>query len=53
MLVKFITAEEEYKRNKELKKEDVESLKQWMSKQNHLPTISGNKSKNKLGNNFK
>jgi hypothetical protein len=32
-----ITAEEEFSKNTELKREDVEHLRQWMSEQPHLP----------------
>lgn len=32
---------EEYAKNKELRKEDIEILKEWMCKQPHLPDISG------------
>lgn len=31
----------EYKRNPDLKKEDVEHIKEWISKQPHLPNITG------------
>lgn len=41
MPVRFADVEEEYKKNKELKKEDVRALKEWTEKQPHLPAISG------------
>ncbi|KAK9754081.1 CRAL/TRIO domain [Popillia japonica] len=36
---RFATAEEEYEKNPELRKEDVEAVQDWVSKQNHLPPI--------------
>lgn len=38
---RFATAEEEYEKNPELRKEDVEAVQDWVSKQNHLPPIDG------------
>lgn len=38
---KFQDIEVEYEKNKELTKEDVNLLKDWMEKQPHLPKISG------------
>ncbi|KAL1453850.1 hypothetical protein WDU94_010159 [Cyamophila willieti] len=35
--IKGITAEEEYKKNPDLKKEDVQALRTWMTTQAHLP----------------
>lgn len=32
---------EEYKKNPELKQEDVDHIKEWISKQPHLPNIKG------------
>jgi hypothetical protein len=38
-----ITAEEEFAKNKNLKRENIEYLREWMSKQPHLPTgVTGN-----------
>lgn len=34
---KPITAEEEYLKNPELKKDDIKKLRQWFEKQSHLP----------------
>lgn len=31
----------EYKKNPDLKKDDVEHIKEWISKQPHLPNITG------------
>ena len=39
--LQFAKAEDEYAKNPEIKREDVESLQKWASKQPHLPTISG------------
>ncbi|KAI5695673.1 hypothetical protein M8J75_001756 [Diaphorina citri] len=36
-LIKGITADEEYKKNPDLKKEDIQALRQWMLTQPHLP----------------
>jgi len=33
-----ITAEEEFAKDKMLKRENIEYLREWMSKQPHLPT---------------
>ncbi|GJQ85280.1 hypothetical protein Trydic_g23179 [Trypoxylus dichotomus] len=38
--MKFDDIEEEYKKNKDLCKEDVQALREWMVKQPHLPKIS-------------
>ena len=41
-----ITAEEEFAKNKKLKRENIEYLRDWISKQPHLPTgIAGNTNK--------
>ncbi|KAJ8672998.1 hypothetical protein QAD02_004259 [Eretmocerus hayati] len=37
-LVKFVPVEEEFKRNPELKEEDLQHLKDWCSKQSHFPS---------------
>ncbi|KRT83098.1 hypothetical protein AMK59_3655, partial [Oryctes borbonicus] len=39
-MTKFEDIDEEYRKNKELKKEDVQMLKEWIEKQPHLPKIS-------------
>lgn len=36
-----ITLEDELKKNKELKEEDIQEVQKWMKKQPHLPTITG------------
>ena len=36
----FITLEEEFKKNPELKESDLQSLKEWCRKQPHLPEVS-------------
>lgn len=41
MAYTFVDVEEEYKRNKELKREDVSMLKDWADKQPHLPKMTG------------
>lgn len=41
MSVNSANVENEYKKNKDLKKEDIIALKEWMDKQTHLPKISG------------
>jgi hypothetical protein len=33
-----ITAQEEFAKDKQLKRENIEYLREWMSKQPHLPT---------------
>lgn len=45
MGLKKITAEEEYEKNSELKKDDVLILKDWVEKQAYLPRISGKNKK--------
>ena len=40
-MVKKITLEDEFQKNKDLKKEDLQNLKDWCSKQAHLPPIPG------------
>ncbi|KAI4454617.1 alpha-tocopherol transfer protein-related [Holotrichia oblita] len=35
----FATIEEQYQKNPELKKEDVQTIQEWLEKQNHLPEI--------------
>lgn len=39
----FFKKEEEFKKNPELKEEDLNHLKEWLSKQPHLPAVNGNK----------
>ena len=36
----YVPAEEEFKRNTDLKKSDLQSLKDWYEKQDHLPKIT-------------
>ena len=36
---KFVTLEEEFKKNPELKESDLDSLRDWSRKQPHLPKI--------------
>lgn len=36
----FVSLDEEFKRNPELKKADLQSLRDWYEKQPHLPKIS-------------
>ncbi|XP_075232032.1 alpha-tocopherol transfer protein-like [Lycorma delicatula] len=38
LTTKPITTEEEYKKNPDLKKEDIEILRQWVKSQSHLPS---------------
>lgn len=38
---KVTTAAEEYKKNAELKREDVQNLQEWVAKESHLPEIPG------------
>jgi hypothetical protein len=41
-----ITAQEEFAKNNKLKRKDIEYLRDWMSKQPHLPTgITGKTNK--------
>lgn len=39
-LIKMHTVEEEFKKNPELKKTDLDMLKEWHAKQPHLPPMS-------------
>lgn len=41
MVLQLASVEEQYKRFKELKPEDVKCLMEWAEKQPHLPKISG------------
>lgn len=41
MSTKTVTVEDEYRKNPELKKEDVNELLEWAKTQPHLPKISG------------
>lgn len=41
MLVKEADVQEIYNKNKDLKKEHVQSLKEWLIKQPHLPQFKG------------
>lgn len=41
MVVKFVTVEEEYSKNRSIRKEDAQNLLEWSEKQRHLPNISG------------
>lgn len=41
MPVNFINVEDEYQKNQDLKKEDVQLLQEWVQSQAHLPPISG------------
>lgn len=38
-----VTVEDEYRRNPEMKKEDVQELLEWAKTQPHLPQISGDR----------
>ncbi|BET00529.1 CRAL/TRIO domain [Nesidiocoris tenuis] len=40
MSTKAVTAEQEYAKNPDLKKEDIEKLQEWAATKNHLPKIS-------------
>lgn len=42
-MVKKVTLEDEFQKNKDLKKEDLQNLKDWYMKQAHLPPIPGKK----------
>lgn len=37
----LVNPEDEYKKNKQLKREDVKVLMEWVEKQAHLPQITG------------
>lgn len=39
--MKFFEAVEEFKKNAQLKKEDLINLKEWVSEQPHLPQVTG------------
>lgn len=41
MSEKFDDAEEEYKKNPELSRDDVAKVKEWCAKQPHLPKLNG------------
>lgn len=41
MKVKAASVEEAYQKNKELRKEDVNSLVDWLHMQPHLPKLTG------------
>lgn len=38
-----ITLDDEFKKNEELKGEDIEEIHKWMKQQPHLPSITGEK----------
>lgn len=40
MVLKRINAEEEFKKNPEIKKSDIQMLREWCEKQPHLPKVS-------------
>ena len=40
--IKFVPVEEELKKNSELRKEDLKTLREWCEKQPHLPKITDN-----------
>lgn len=39
-MIKYVSYEEELKRNTELKEADIEHLRQWCAKQPHLPKVT-------------
>lgn len=41
MPLKTVDVEAEYKKDKGLKKEDVQTLKEWVEMQPHLPLMTG------------
>ncbi|KAK9499788.1 hypothetical protein O3M35_002760 [Rhynocoris fuscipes] len=43
MSIKGVTAEQEYFKNPELKREEIDTLKEWVKTQDHLPPISEEK----------
>lgn len=45
--IQDITVEEEYEKNPELNRDDLKALQEWVSKQAHLPQISGNRQSGK------
>lgn len=48
-LLKLADPEQEYAKNKELKRDDVRNLKEWAEKQAHLPKMSGEEKEKVLG----
>lgn len=51
--IKFVTYEEELKKNpKELKEDDVQMMREWCKKQSHLPEISDSELALFLHNNY-
>lgn len=44
----FFNTAEEFKKNPQLKKEDLNHLKEWISKQPHLPQVPGRYTVTKL-----
>lgn len=41
MSVTGVTPEQEYLKNSDLKREDIDTLREWVKTQHHLPPISG------------
>lgn len=37
----FATAEDAYSKDKQIRKEDVQALQEWIKKQPHLPEVTG------------